>query len=90
MKNEVMNIIRKCENDVAIYERPDGTVQVTVLDFVGFDKNWNEVMRNYDKAAIKRMKNALAKVADKVEPGFYAAYHFDGFKVIIEYASYDI
>ena len=89
-RNEVMNIICKCEDDVAIYERPDGTIQVTVLDFEGFDDDWNEVMRDYDEVAIEQMEDTLAEVANKVESDFYTVYHFDGFKVVIDYTSYDI
>ncbi len=53
MTHEMM--IAAIENlgaDASIYEFEDGTINVTLEDFEGFDDNWSEIDREYDNKEV--------------------------------------
>lgn len=88
-RTEVIALLNTYE-DVAVYEQSNGNIRATVLDFDGFDEDWNEVMLDYDEDAIDEMQERLYQAANEVEPGFSTCYHFDGFTVTVDWASDDI
>ena len=69
----------------------DDVLDVTFEDFEGFDDDWDEVMREYDdEDAVDAFIEMLERECVAKEGDFYATYLFDGFKVKVGYASYDI
>ena len=90
MLKTLMNLVDACKNDVDFFDNDD-MIYLTLQDFEGFDDEWNEIMRNYDNPdAVDALLDWLdANCISKVEP-FYTTYHFDGFNVLLGYASFDI
>lgn len=77
--------------DVSLWERSDGTLDVTVEDFEGFDDDWSEVDREFDdEEAVDAFLEMLERECVSQEGDFYVTYHFDGFDVQLGYASFDI
>ena len=68
-----------------------GMYHLCFIDFVGFDENWSEVMRDFaDEAMVDRWFDWANAHAQAVEGDYYRVYHFDGFDVQVGFASYDI
>ena len=90
MFDTLMTLIDACKNDVDFFEE-DRMIDLTIIDFEGFDDNWNEVMRDYDNPnAVDALLDWLnANCVSKVDE-FYVIYSFDGFAVQLGYASFDI
>lgn len=90
MFDTLMALIDACKNDVDFFEE-DRMINLTIIDFEGFDNNWNEVMRDYDNPdAVAALLDWLnANCVSKVDE-FYTTYFFDGFAVHLGYASFDI
>lgn len=90
---EMMTALEAC-GDLTVWERTtdEGTVyDVTVEDFEGFDDEWSEVMRDFEREdLVDEFLEALDEQALRVEGDFYYDYYFDGFRVHLGYASYDI
>jgi hypothetical protein len=90
---EMMTELEAC-GDLTVWERTtdEGTVyDVTVEDFEGFDEHWSEVMRDFEREdLVDEFLEALDEQALRVEGDFYYDYYFDGFRVHLGYASYDI
>ena len=63
---------------------------ITLNDFEGFDEDWNEVEREYADPEMVDALEELLEQADEVEGDYYRAYRFEGFSVVVGYASYDI
>ena len=88
--NEFLGTLEESD-DLYFYKR-NNCYNVTINDYEGLDKNYNEIIRdiiNY------RMMEAFVKWLDKEaihhdDESLYEEYQFDGFSVIIGYASYDI
>jgi len=85
---EMMRELETC-GDVTVWEHTtgEGTIyDVTMEDFEGFDEEWDEVMRDYEREdLVDEFLEAL-----RVEGDFYYDYYFDGFRINLGYASYDI
>lgn len=90
---EMMTALEDC-GDLTVWERTtdEGTVyDVTVEDFEGFDEHWSEVMRDFEREdLVDEFLEALDEQALRVEGDFYYDYYFDGFRIHLGYASYDI
>lgn len=90
---EMMTELEAC-GDLTVWERitDEGTVyDVTVEDFEGFDEHWSEVMRDFEREdLVDEFLEALDEQALRVEGDYYYDYYFDGFRVHLGYASYDI
>ena len=85
----VMEMLEALGRDVSVLD-DDDVIYVDVRDFVGFDAVGNERMRVYDREAVQDFRDALARGAVSVTGDFYYHYRFDGFEVILGYASYEI
>ena len=73
------------------YDEEDRELHVTLRDFEGFDEDWSEIMRAYDHPeAVEQFEDMLETACLSWEDDFYLVYHFDGFAVVLGYASYDI
>ena len=77
--------------DASLWERSDGTLEVTLQDFEGFDDDWSEVVSEYyDEDAVEGFLGMLDSECIS-KTGYYSTtYHFNGFDVELEYASSDI
>lgn len=90
---EMMTALEAC-GDLIVWERAtdEGTVyNVTMEDFEGFDDSWKEIMRDYEREdLVDEFLEALDEQALRMEGDFYYDYYFDGFRIHLGYASYDI
>ena len=92
----ILEMMRKLEacGDVTVWQRTtdEGTVyHVTIEDFEGFSDDWEEVMRDYNREdLLDEFLEALDEQALRVKGNFYYDYYFDGFRIHLGYASYDI
>ena len=90
---EMMRVLENC-GDVTVWERitgEDTIYDVTMEDFEGFDEAWDEVMRDYEREdLVDEFLEALDEQALRAEGDFYYDYYFDGFRIHLGYASYDI
>lgn len=90
-KEKMISIIEDLGNDASLWENPNGTLEITLQDFEGFDDEWNEVDREYDNQnKIDEFFKILDTECISKERDFYTTYHFKNFNVEIGYASYDI
>lgn len=91
MLEKFMELVNACGNDVSLDHWSDGSYELTLEDFEGFDEDWNEIMREYDHPnAIDALLDWLeANYIDKTER-LYTRYTFLDFQVTLEYASFDI
>ncbi len=89
-KEMVMELLAKAEADLMVDEWDD-EISVTVDDFVGFDEDWSEVMRDLENAElVDEIYETLKKEAVSVDDDFYVNFHFEGFSVCWGYGSFDI
>ena len=72
------------------YSVHEGYVDVTVLDFEGFDEDWCEIDGDYDEDAVDYFLEWLEEHCDSHEGDFYHSYYFGDLEVEIGYASMDI
>ena len=90
MFNTLMTMINACKDDVD-FEIERNAIYLTVDDFIGFDEDWNEVMRDYDhpeevNALLDWLDNNCVSQTDDL----YVVYFFNGFTVHLEFTSFDI
>lgn len=91
MFEKFMQLVNACGVDVELYRYSNGTYDLTIEDFEGFDKNWNEIIRDYDnEEAVDTLLDWLeANCISKTER-LYIDYVFSDFQVTLGYASFDI
>lgn len=84
----------EASGDLTVWARPtdEGTVyDVTVEDFEGFDDDWSEVDREIvEDNLLDDFLEALVEGALHIEGDYYYDYYFDGYRIHLGYASYDI
>lgn len=86
----VLELLASAGDDLMV-DVYDDEVSVVVEDFVGFDDDWSEVMRDLDDAdLVDSIEEQLSAECVSEEGDFYHYYHFDGFSVCWGYASFDI
>lgn len=86
----VIELLKSAGRDLDYYVDEEGDIVVTVEDFKGFDDNWHEIYRDYDKNLISSIKKQIEKAADYCEEDFLLYYQFGDFTIIWGYASDDI
>lgn len=88
----VLKLLATANTDLEVCEYSNGLeIDVTVIDFDGFDENWCEILRELDNAElVKSIYNQLETSAISVSGRFYTHFEFDGFTVTWGYASFDI
>lgn len=90
-REKMLATIKALGDDVTIFDEDDYCLDVTIEDFEGFDKNWEEIDRDLDDPeAVQAFLGMLETECSSKEGDFYVTYHFDGFDVEIGYASFDI
>lgn len=86
----VLELLASAGDDLMV-DVYDDEVSVTVEDFVGFDDDWSEVMRDLDDAdLVDSIEEQLSAECVSEDGDFYHYFHFDGFSVCWGYASFDI
>ncbi len=88
----VLELLAKAESDLFFDEELyDGELSVTVNDFVGFDDDWSEIMRDLDDAdLVEEIYDTLKAQAVKVSGDFYEYFDMGDFVVCWGYSSFDI
>lgn len=90
-KEEVLTLLTTAKADLDVMDYGDGDIDVTVMDFEGFDDHWCEIMRDLeDEALVDRIFDTLRDNCVEFIEDFYTQFVFDGFTVQWGYASYDI
>lgn len=90
MYNKLISLINACGNDVYFYQESN-QFYITFQDFLGFNDDWEEEMRDYDNPTeVAYLENWLENNCIKKEEDFYTIYFFKDFSVQVDYASYDI
>ena len=94
MMKIIIAMLEKMVEDVDYYVREiDGEkpeLVITVDDFEGFDKDWSEIMRDYDVEAVDGLIEWLEEHCISEDGDFYSYYHFEEFDVQLGYSSFDI
>ena len=90
MFNTVMTMVNACKDDVD-FEIEQNTIYLTVDDFIGFDEDWNEIMRDYDHPEeVRTLLDWLDNNCISQTDDLYVVYSFDGFVVHLGFTSFDI
>ena len=89
MFNLVLEKLEKLGENVE-YKVKDTEIKVVVLDFIGYNDNWEEVYRDYDEDAVEDFEEWLEDNCVSCQCDYYQYYEFDGFNVEIGYSSMDI
>ena len=85
----VMERLEMLGADVSVDVR-EGVIDVVVEDFEGFDDEGEEIFLDYDSEAIEAFEEWLEEHCLEYCGDFYQYYQFEGFQVIVGYASFDI
>ena len=90
--SEVLKMVQSLGDEVEVFEfeREMPVIDVTINDFSGFDENQCEIIRDHDSNAVSNVINWLENNALSVKGDYYIDYCFNGFRVHLGYASYDI
>ena len=90
-REAMLATIKALGDDATIFDEHDYCLAVTIEDFEGFTKNWEEIDRDFDNPeAVRAFLEMLEAECLYKDGDFYVTYHFDGFDVEIGYASFDI
>ena len=89
-KEMMLKVLEDLGNDISFEVTEEG-FEVTVEDFLGFDENWSEVMRDLeDPKAVEKFEDMLEEKCLYITGDFYFTYHFEDFTVELGYSSYNI
>lgn len=84
MRETVMSMVEELGNDAEM-EVFGNTISIWLIDFDGWDDDWKEVMRVFERPdKIEALKKWLAANATSTNKN---AYYFDGFTVKLMYSS---
>jgi len=90
-REEAMALINTLGEDVEAFVTSDGNIEVTVIDFLGFDESWGEIERELDDAeAVLKVHTKIRALAHSATENVYSYYEFDDFTICWGYASADI
>ena len=89
---QIINLLATAGEDLSVCKYPNRTrIYVTVVDFLGFDENYNEIYRDLDNPElVDSIKNKLMESADEVYGNFVRYFKFGDFTVVWDYSSMDI
>lgn len=91
MFNEFKQMVRACGDDATLERYSDGEYRLTLEDFEGFDKNWNEVEREYEnEEAVDALLKWLEANYTERKSNLYIHYAFPDFRLTLGYASFNI
>lgn len=65
-------------------------LDITVIDFEGITANGEELYVDYDEDAVDALFKWLEQHCNSQDEGFYYYYHFDGFTIVMGFASMDL
>jgi len=85
---KLVAILEEC-GDVYVEDYDDEIVHLDFNDFEGFDEDWSEIMRPYEREdLVNKVFDILEKCPN--DNGFYCTYMVENHPVKVGYASYDI
>ena len=90
---KVAQVLRKIENSkcMMVYDCYDGSTRIEILDFCGFDENWDELTpEEYNDEEVNEFLEFIEKYCEKFDNEFYPHYFFEDGVISISWASYDI
>lgn len=92
MMEMLMGMLEALGEDVLFSVSSDGSeVHVDLQDFAGFDSHWCEVERDYDHPEeVEAFEDWLEASCVTSSGDYYREYEFEGFVVVLGYASMDI
>lgn len=91
MFNEFKKMVNACGDDATLERHSDGTYVLTLEDFEGFDKHWNEIEREYDnEEAVDALLAWLEANCTGRDANLYIHYTFPDFRLTLGYASFNI
>lgn len=81
---EFTKILRELEreNDIDLYQATENTTVITFNDFIGFDEDWEEVFREYNRPDLVGKVEDLLEDTDKI--------CFGEHRFVFDYTSRDI
>ena len=89
-KEMIIEMLEKLGEDVMFDIDYEGNFDIVINDFEGFDNDWCEIERKYDKDAVNAVLKEIEKSAISVDGDFYRYYSFEDFEICVGYASFDI
>lgn len=89
MMNLVLEKLEELKVDVE-YEVRKNRIFVTILDFEGFDDEWEEIYRDYDEDAVDNFLEWLEEQCDELVGYYYQHYQFNDFIVEVGYKSFEV
>lgn len=89
MMNLVLEKLEELKVDVE-YSVRKNRIFVTILDFEGFDDEWEEIYRDYDEDAVGNFLEWLEEQCDELVGYYYQYYQFNDFIVEVGYKSFEV
>lgn len=87
----VLMLAEQCGEDVEVSINNDGSIDLTFVDFIGFNEDWEEEFREYDNEnAIDTLIEVLEKNCIEITKNLYVTYSFENFFVTVGFTSFDI
>lgn len=89
-REQALALLETAGRDIDYSEQED-EISVEVYDFIGFDEDWSEIMREFDdEELVDEIYAKLEQEAISVEGDFYRYFDFGDFTICWGYASYNI
>lgn len=91
-RNEVIELLNAnaTEFDFIDWDDVDNSISIEVNDFEGFDEDWSEIIRDYDREVVDKVYDTLKDNCIECIEDFYITFKFEDFEVSWGYASYNI
>lgn len=91
-RNEVIELLNAnaTEFDFIDWDDVDNSIDIEVNDFEGFDDNWAEIIRDYDREVVEKVYDTLKDNCVECIEDFYTTFKFEDFEISWGYASYNI
>lgn len=87
----VIELLKSAKKDIFYdVDEEERDVYVTVKDFKGFDDDWHEISRDYDKDLVKSIEEKIEAASVSSEGDLYRYYQFEDFTVVWGYSSFDV
>jgi len=87
----IIQEVKALGDDATACRLYNGDINITIEDFEGFDEDYCEIDRELDNEdAVDAFIEKLEQECVSHDGDYYNYYHFEGFDVIVGYASFDI
>ena len=88
----VMQVLNRLGENAIVDDDDEREIEVEINDFKGFDKNWKEILNEYDEELVDEVWDILkAECSEyRCECGVYEYFVFDEFQIVWGYSSFNI